>query len=95
MKGDLPGVGGEGRRRAKDGGVEKEREGWGVEKESEGWGVDKESEGWGSGEGERRLGEWRRKAKDGGVETTVKRAEEEGNINRRPVSVLDSPGLQG
>ena len=29
MKGDLPGVGGEGRRRAKDGGVEKEREGWG------------------------------------------------------------------
>ena len=31
----------------------------------------------------------------GGVETTVKRTEEEGNINRRPVSVLDSPGLQG
>ena len=41
------------------------------------------------------MGEWRRKAKDGGVETAVKRAEEEGNINRRPVSVLDSPGLQG
>ena len=58
-------------------------------------GVEKEREGCGSGEGERRMGEGRRRANDGGAETTVKRAEEEGNINRRPVSVLDSPGLQG
>ena len=35
MKGDLPGVGGEWRRRAKDVGVEKESEGWGRGDDSE------------------------------------------------------------